>query len=170
VHLIQLLFTLTWAWWAAGLGLGLTAVAFAWVTGRKLGVSGLVESVYMARVPKSKTAPSLKALWFLLGLPLGGFIANVGWPLSDYLAHVGHWHWTWTYGRMDSLSLGSFVLKVVLLFVGGVMIGFGARWAGGCTSGYSLLGIARGYWMALLATLCFLVSGIVTAQILYKVF
>jgi uncharacterized membrane protein YedE/YeeE len=159
VHLIQLLFTLTWAWWAAGLGLGLTAVAFAWVTGRKLGVSGLVESVYMARAPKSKIAPSPKALWFLLGLPLGGLIAN-----------AGHWNWTWTYGRMDSLSLGSFVLKVILLFVGGVMIGFGARWAGGCTSGYSLLGIARGYWMALLATLCFLVSGIVTAQILYKVF
>lgn len=159
MHLIQLLFTLTWAWWAAGLGLGLTAVAFAWVTGRKLGVSGWVESVCALPGAKLKTSSSPKALWFLIGLPLGGLIAN-----------VGHWTWTWTYGRMDGLALGSLVLKVVLLFVGGVMIGFGARWTGGCTSGYSLLGIARGYWMAVLATLCFLVSGIVTAQILYKVF
>jgi uncharacterized membrane protein YedE/YeeE len=159
VHLYQLLFTLTWAWWAGGLGLGLTAVAFAWMTGRKLGVSGLVESVYTARAAKVKNPPSTKGIWFLLGLPLGGYLAN-----------LGHWNWTWVYGRMDGLSLGNFALKAVLLFVGGALIGFGARWAGGCTSGYSLLGVARGYGMAIAATLCFLVSGIVTAQILYRVF
>ena len=151
MHLFQLLFTLTWIWWAGGLGLGLTALAFAWFTGRKLGVSSLVESVY--------TSPFSKWLLFLLGLPLGGLLAN-----------AGHWNWTLAYGRMDGLSLGSLGLKIVLLFVGGALVGFGARWAGGCTSGYSLMGVARGYWMAILATVGFLVSGIVTAQILYRVF
>ncbi len=151
MHLFQLLFTLTWTWWAGGLGLGLTALAFAWFTGRKLGVSSLVESVY--------TAPLSMGLLFLLGLPLGGLLAN-----------AGHWNWTLAYGRMDGLSLGSLGLKSVLLFVGGALVGFGARWVGGCTSGYSLMGMARGYWMAILATVGFLVSGIVTAQILYRVF
>jgi len=159
VHLYALLFSQTWAWWAGGLGLGLTALAFAWFTGQKLGVSGNVEAVCAYAAPKTKVAPSWRGLWFLLGLPLGGFLAN-----------LGHWNWTWLYGRMDGLSLGSFVLKAVLLFIGGLLVGFGARWAGGCTSGFSLMGISRGNWMALLATLGFLVSGVITAQILYKVF
>lgn len=159
MHLIQLLFTQTWSWWAGGLGLGLTAVGFAWFTGQKLAVSSCVESTCAAWVPKPKVPPSFKGLWFLLGLPLGGLVAN--W---------GGWGWTWVYGRMDGLALGSVVLKAVLLFIGGLFIGFGARWVGGCTSGFSLMGVSRGNWMAILATLGFLVSGIVTAQILYKVF
>ena len=170
MHLYQLLFTQTWAWWAGGLGLGLTALGFAWFTGKKLGLSGNVEELCAYGSPKAKLAPSWQGLWFLLGLPLGGFLANAGWPLSDLFTSSSHWNWTWTYGRIDALSLGSFVLKAVLLFIGGLFVGFGARWSGGCTSGFSLMGISRGNWMALLATLGFLVSGIITTQILYKVF
>ncbi len=159
MHLYQLLFTQTWAWWAGGLGLGFTALGFAWFTGLKLGISSIVEALLTPSSAKTKKAPSSSSILFLLGLPLGGLLAN--W---------GHWNWTWTYGRMDALSLGSLVLKVVLLFIGGLFVGFGARWAGGCTSGFSLMGISRGNWMAILATLGFLVSGIITTQILYKVF
>ncbi len=159
MHLYQLLFTQTWAWWAGGLGLGLTALGLAWFTGLKLGISSIVEAILAPSSAKTKKASSFSGIWFLLGLPLGGLLAN-----------LGHWNWTWTYGRMDALSLGSFVLKVVLLFIGGLLVGLGARWAGGCTSGFSLMGISRGNWMALLSTLGFLVSGIITTQILYKVF
>ena len=158
MNLYQILFVQTWAWWAGGLGLGLTAVALAWIAGKKLGVSGCLAEACSLGLGKNKEKSSSWPLWFLVGLPLGGLLAN-----------AGHWNWTWLYGQMDALSLGNVYFKGIFLFIGGALVGFGARWAGGCTSGHSILGIARDNKMSILATVAFLVAGIVTAHFLYQV-
>lgn len=156
----QLLFSRTWPWWAAGAGIGLTAVALAWATGRKLGVTGGFEdacSVLTRDRGSFEPSPSRWKIWFILGLPLGGFLAN-----------AGDWNWTWLYGRLDTITFGSLPLKLVWLFLGGVMIGFGARWAGGCTSGNSIMGVSLGSKMSILATLAFLVAGIIVTNLLFR--
>jgi len=51
---------------------------------------------------------------------------------------------------------------VVLLLVGGFFVGFGARYAGGCTSGHSISGMANLHPHSLLATVGFFVGGLVT--------
>lgn len=159
-HLVQALFITSWPWWAAGLGLGLTAVGLAWFTGRRLGVTGGFEDACSLITKESSfhASPSNWKLWFILGLPLGGFLAN-----------AGHWGWTWLYGQLDAFTLGSLWGKLLWLLIGGFLIGFGARWAGGCTSGNSILGVSLGSKMSILATLAFLAAGIVLTNLLFKV-
>jgi len=152
----------TWSWWAAGFGIGLTALGLAWFKGRRLGVTGGFEDACSLLPEKSSSftpSPSHWKLWFILGLPLGGFLANLSHP-----------SWSWLYGRLDALVFGNFILKALWLLVGGFLIGFGARWAGGCTSGNSIMGISLGSKMSILATLAFLAAGIIVTNILFKVF
>jgi uncharacterized protein len=161
-HIPQILFNNTWTWWTAGLGIGLTAVALAWFTGKKLGVTGGIEDACSV-LTKGKSSfipsPSHWKLFFILGLPVGGFIATVG--------HLG---WTLTYGRLDMIVFGSFIWKALWLLVSGFLIGFGARWAGGCVSGNSIMGVSIGSKMSILATVAFLVAGILVTNILFKIF
>jgi hypothetical protein len=155
-RLQQILFVETWAWWAAGLGIGLTAVGLAWFTGKRLGVTGgFVDACSVSSGKEMKSFPW--KLWFLVGLPIGGFLAN-----------AGHWNWTWLYGRLDGITYGSIWLKALWLLVSGVLIGFGARWAGGCTSGNSIMGVSLGSKMSILATLAFLTAGILVTNLLFR--
>jgi uncharacterized membrane protein YedE/YeeE len=48
----------------------------------------------------------------------------------------------------------------VRLLVGGFLVGFGTRYAGGCTSGHSITGIANLNWPSLVATIFFFVGGL----------
>ena len=52
----------------------------------------------------------------------------------------------------------------VLMVVGGFLIGFGTRYAGGCTSGHSIMGLSNLQWPSLVATICFMIGGIVMAN------
>ena len=158
-HWVQVLFFQTWTWWAAGLGLGLTALALAWFTGKRLGVTGGFEDACSLVTKESsyQASPSNWKLWFILGLPWGGFLAN-----------AGHWSWTWLYGQLDALTFGSLFYKALWLLAGGFLIGLGARWAGGCTSGNTIMGVSIGSLMSILSTLAYLAAGILVTNILYK--
>lgn len=158
-NLNHLLFSQTWPWWAAGLGLGLTVLGLAWFTGKPVGVTGGYEDACSAATgdPDFKASPSNWKLWFILGLPLGGFLAN-----------AGHWSWTWLFGQLDAISFGNFYIKFIWLLVSGFLVGFGARWAGGCTSGNTIMGVSLGSIMSILATVAFLTAGILVANILFK--
>jgi uncharacterized membrane protein YedE/YeeE len=82
---------------------------------------------------------------FVLGIGLGGFVGNrllSAQPL-EFLPPAFH-------------SLGG----AVRLLIGGFLVGFGARYAGGCTSGHSITGISNLNWPSLLATICFFIGGI----------
>jgi hypothetical protein len=48
----------------------------------------------------------------------------------------------------------------IKLLAGGFLIGFGTRYAGGCTSGHSITGIANLNWPSLVATMCFFAGGL----------
>jgi uncharacterized protein len=58
-------------------------------------------------------------------------------------------------------------LRVALGFAGGLLMAFGARMAGGCTSGHGISGtlqLSVGSWIAVI---CFFAGGVVTAMLLY---
>jgi hypothetical protein len=65
-----------------------------------------------------------------------------------------------------ALSGGQPVVAVALLAVGGLLVGFGTRMAGGCTSGHGLCGVSRLQPGSLAATGAFFAAGIVTAFLL----
>jgi uncharacterized membrane protein YedE/YeeE len=52
-----------------------------------------------------------------------------------------------------------------LLFVGGLLIGFGARYADGCTSGHAIMGIANLKWPSVVATAAFFIGGVVMTTV-----
>jgi uncharacterized membrane protein YedE/YeeE len=54
----------------------------------------------------------------------------------------------------------------VILFAAGTLIGYGARWAAGCTSGHGMCGTALGSPASFVATITFMGSAIVTAHLL----
>ena len=54
----------------------------------------------------------------------------------------------------------------LLMVVGGFLVGFGTRYAGGCTSGHSIMGIANLQWPSLVATICFMIGGFIMANLI----
>jgi len=52
----------------------------------------------------------------------------------------------------------------ILMIMGGFLVGFGTRYAGGCTSGHSIMGLSNLQWPSLVATVCFMIGGIVMAN------
>ena len=133
-----------------GLLIGLVAVGLAAVLNQRVGALGgysdLVERL-------SGRAPRLGwKSFFLLGI-LGGsllFRLLAGSPT----VHEGYGWLTRAFGDDDYVSVGG------LLLVGGVLIGFGAKLAGGCTSGNGIGGCSAGSPASFAATATFMATAI----------
>jgi uncharacterized membrane protein YedE/YeeE len=50
-----------------------------------------------------------------------------------------------------------------MMILGGFLVGFGTRYAGGCTSGHSIMGLSTLQWPSLVATICFMIGGFISA-------
>ena len=58
------------------------------------------------------------------------------------------------------------VRGLIMMVGGGFLIGFGTRYAGGCTSGHSIMGLSNLQWPSLIATICFMAGGFLMANII----
>jgi hypothetical protein len=137
----------TWPFWLAGLGIGAFVPLFALATGKALGISSGYSE--MCALTRPATSERWK-LWFALGLPLGGLASALlgGGPT-----------WVASSGDLTSALGLDGPAQLALLALGGGFIGYGARTAGGCTSGHSIVGIAQGAKSSLIATIGFMVGG-----------
>jgi uncharacterized membrane protein YedE/YeeE len=96
----------------------------------------------------------------VLGIVIGSLISAL---LS------GDFHWQWVPSRW-AFTFGNFpVLRVIVALIGGVFLGFGARWAGGCTSGHGISGTLQLAVSSWISAICFFIGGILMAQFLFKV-
>jgi hypothetical protein len=115
-----------WTFWAGGGAIGLFVVAFAWVTGKALGVSAGFGSLcsHLSGLPTFRRAPYTDPwrLWFLAGIPLGGFVSVL--LSGDLGLKSGS-------ALFESLFGTSLLAKAAILAAGGFLVGYGARWAGG---------------------------------------
>jgi uncharacterized protein len=116
-------------WWIAGPAVGLCVVALYGLVNARLGVSG----AWLATLaPSEGWRPEPWRIRFLLAMVGGAaFAALLGPPV--------HLH---GYGQLSDLLPPVLLLPLLLLV--GVALGYGARWAGGCTSGHGLSGCAAG--------------------------
>lgn len=129
-------------WFVAGPLLGFCVVSILALLNRRLGVVG-----GFADVVDRAAERSLRLGWrgtFLLGLVGGALL----WAL------VAGGYGADGYGWLTRTFAAPTV--AVLLLAAGVMIGFGARWAGGCTAGNGLSGNAFASRASLVATLTFM--------------
>lgn len=150
----QALFVRRWPAWVGGAAIAAAIVGLLYFENRALGVSTgyseLCEAVGSCSVRKSWR------LRFLAGILGGGALAAL-------LAHRGPSFGASFTGVLASASLPT---QVLLLFGGGVLVGAGARLAGGCTSGHGIVGVAQGARSSLVATACFMAAGFVTTWLL----
>jgi uncharacterized membrane protein YedE/YeeE len=107
-----------------------------------------------------KFSPSIEWDWMLvLGMIIGGFISAM---LS------GQFHLEWVPPKW-SVTFGNLPLvRWVVAFIGGIIMGIGARWAGGCTSGHGISGTLQLAISSWLAALCFFIGGILTAMLIFR--
>ena len=163
-----------WSPYVVGIGIGLLSCLSFLLSDKPIGcstafsrTSGMIERFFRGgvvgeKVYYKKFAPSIDWEWMLVvGIFVGAF-------LSAQLS--GRFHWAW----VPDLWAGTFGdaswVRWIVSLAGGIIMGLGARWAGGCTSGHGISGTLQLAVSSWLATLSFFVGGIVTAMLLYKVF
>ena len=86
-------------------------------------------------------------------------------------AHLsGTFEWKWL-PPMWEMSMGPSLWKrLAVALVGGICIGFGARWGCGCTSGHGISGTLQLVLASWLAAACFFIGGMATAFMIYRLF
>jgi uncharacterized membrane protein YedE/YeeE len=172
-----------WNWAVAGILSGLIVPALLLLGNKKPGVSSVFRDICAICV--RATIPFFnynwrKEIWniyFAIGLLGGGYLAThfLSYP-HDIEVAANTKALLITYGITDfSQSMppqlfgaeNMFTLKEFVFFiVGGFLVGFGTRYAGGCTSGHILMGLSDLQLPSLVATICIMTGGVFSATIL----
>lgn len=119
-------------------------------------------------------------LYFLVGSVIGGFIA-AHWLKSPLPIQIS----SATIDDLQKLNIpfdgrlepdaifnahNLMSLKGSLLFLeGGFLIGFGTRYAGGCTSGHAISGLSNLQWPSFIAVIGFFIGGLVMTHLLFPI-
>jgi uncharacterized protein len=131
-------------WYVAGPLLGLVIVGLRALLNKPLGaLGGYIDVAENVRKPSRLGLRS----FLLLGFVVGGF---------SYALLSGKFAMTIGYGRLDRAFAGAPAAELAVLAAAGTVMGFGARMAGGCTSGHGLCGTSLGSPASLVATATFL--------------
>jgi uncharacterized membrane protein YedE/YeeE len=174
-----------WPWYVAGPLIGLMVPLLLLLGGKPFGISANLRHLCAATVPAG--LPFFRYNWkreggwnllFALGILLGGGIAG-RWLTNDgYTVAIS------AATRADLFALGLTDLSgymprelfawsalgdprsLVTLVGGGFLVGFGARWAGGCTSGHAISGLANLQLPSLVAVLGFFAGGLLMVHAL----
>lgn len=173
------IFTQPWPWYVSGPLIGLIVPLLLILGGKQFGVSENLRHICAAcsfgEIHFFDYNWRKKGMWnllFALGTIIGGFLGGYvfrnpnpidisGATVAD-LRHLGihnfqgfvpHEIFNWA-------SLGSPVGLAVLV-VGGFLIGFGSRYAGGCTSGHAISGLSNLQLASLIAVIGFFIGGLI---------
>ncbi|SFS45656.1 YeeE/YedE family protein [Sphingobacterium wenxiniae] len=118
-------------------------------------------------------------LWVLLGAVIGGYIAShylavqqvpeINLDTVATLQRHGFESAGQAYAPTELYGDGAFsdVKTVLLLLGGGMLIGFGSRYAGGCTSGHAISGLSNLQLPSLLATIGFFIGGLLMVHLIF---
>ena len=111
---------------------------------------------------------------------IAGISGIIGSLLGKTQANSGEargWRWAFLLGLLGAATLAHYSLgwspvprqgfSVPLLVIGGLLVGFGTALGHGCTSGHGVCGLSRLSPRSLAATVAFMVSGVVTATVIY---
>ncbi|MEY4603932.1 MAG: hypothetical protein RIT43_1224 [Bacteroidota bacterium] len=93
-------------------------------------------------------------LIFSFGLILSGIAAIQLFGISDSLIELPLKKYELQYTKLFEIKNG------VQFFLGGILVGFGARYANGCTAGHCIMGVSQFAFSSILATVCFFIGGL----------
>jgi len=170
---MEFLTDVRWSPYAAGIGIGILCW-FSFLISRKpiacstsfAKTSGMIEKLFLGK--KVELKPYYRKIglavdwqWMLVvGIIIGSLISAL---LS------GDFRWQWVPSLWAAAFGGNPLLRVIVALVGGGCIGFGARWAGGCTSGHGISGTLQLAVSSWISAICFFIGGILAAHVIYRV-
>lgn len=174
-----------WPWWVAGPIIGLTVPALLLLGNKSFGISSSLRHICAACLPAGIpffTYNWRKEMWnlvFVLGVLIGGLVASfflanpdaivIAESTQSDLAALGIKDYTSLMPNDIFVWENVFTAKGLIFFVlGGFLIGFGTRYAGGCTSGHSIMGLSNLQWPSLVATIFFMAGGFLMTQVLLE--
>jgi uncharacterized protein len=176
-----------WHWSVAGAGIALTLALLTWM-GRSFGVSMAFKSM-CAIAGAGKQSAFFKMdikqeywrLAFVFGGLTGGIIAGlflrspepvaISQATVEYLSTIGI-----DYPASDDLGMGfvptslfnfTSIKGLILALVGGFLVGFGARYGDGCTSGHAISGLAHLQLPSLITVIGFFIGGLLMTHLLF---
>lgn len=124
-----------------GIVIGCSVVLFFYTTGRLAGISGIFANALMNKDNR------ISNIFFLLGLIIGPF---------------GYLHFT-------KVAVNFEITKsYILIIIAGFLVGLGTRMSGGCTSGHGICGVSRFAMRSIIATITFIITGVVSVFILQQ--
>jgi uncharacterized membrane protein YedE/YeeE len=129
---------------AGGILLGIAASLYVLFNGRILGISGIVGGLLQA-----KKSDWLWRLSFILGLLTAPLWAKYVFQISVHTV-------------IDA--------NYITLLIAGVLVGFGARYGSGCTSGHGICGLSRLSPRSLIATISFMACGFLIVYVMRHLF
>ena len=172
-----------WPWWVAGPLIGLTVPILLIIGNKSFGISSSLRHICAMCVPAKIpffTYNWKKEMWnivFVIGILIGGFVATAllanpeaiviaestqqdlaALGVTDYSSLMPSEIFNWS-NLLTAKGLIFFVL-------GGFLVGFGTRYAGGCTSGHAIMGISSLQWPSLVATIFFMIGGFLMTHFL----
>jgi uncharacterized protein len=170
-----------WPWYVAGPLIGLTVPLLLLLDNKRLGISSSLRQICAAWVPAN--IPFLSYDWkkdqwnlfFVAGVFIGGFVGGyvfanptpvaISESTVEYMKIFGI---TPAVGLMPaelfSLDALLSIKGFLLIVLGGFLVGFGTRYARGCTSGHGILGLSALQWPSLVATASFFGGGILFSR------
>lgn len=171
-----------WPWYIAGPLIGLTVPALLILGNKTFGVSSSLRHICASCFPsgiKFFKYDWRKEIWnlvFVFGILIGGIVAALLFanpePMvvnPDLVSELA------TYGitNFDNLIPTDLISwsnlfswnGFILIVLGGFLVGFGTRYAGGCTSGHAIMGLSNLQWPSLVATIFFMIGGFIMANL-----
>jgi len=171
-----------WPWYVAGPLIGLTVPALLLLGNKAFGISSSLRHICAACLPARIPFFSYdwkKEIWnlfFVAGI-FGG--AAIAWFVFHHQPGAVDPRLVADLQRYGINSHSTFIPKevfswkelltargAIMTIGGGFLVGFGTRYAGGCTSGHSIMGLSNLQWPSLVATICFMVGGFIMANLI----
>lgn len=172
-----------WPWYVAGPLIGLTVPALLLMGNKRFGISSSLRHMCAACIPaninyfKYDWKKEIWNLFFVFGILMGGLIAvqliNNPHPIRVNPALVAELkgYGITNYSQLIPIEVFNWQSLLhpkgwLLMVGGGFLVGFGTRYAGGCTSGHSITGLSNLQWPSLVATICFMTGGFIMANLI----
>jgi len=166
-----------WPWYVVGPLIGLTVPVLLLFGNKKLGISSTLRQICAACIPAR--LPLLTYDWkreswnlvFVAGVLMGGALGGIVLANPSAVAISAS---TVAYLKSQGLNDPNGLMPselfnwsslatlkgFIVMMAGGFLVGFGTRYARGCTSGHGILGLSALQWPSLLATASFFLGGI----------
>jgi hypothetical protein len=173
-----------WPWYVSGPLIGIIMLLLLY-WGKSFGISSTFRQVCSIS-GAGRHIPFFDYHWkqdswnliFVIGIVLGGFI-SYQWLGADGPAHISDstvkdlralgvldFNGMLPDGYFSWHALGT-LPGFILIVIGGFLVGFGARWAGGCTSGHAISGLSNLQLPSLVVVIGFFIGGLLMTHLIF---